>query len=174
MPLALPVLARLQAETPAVMLRAAEGRLWEAEALLNAQQWDGTLYLAGYVAGMLLKVAYCNLEPTFPINGTVDIIFGPAATLWRSLVPGASLPFQHKHSILFWEQVLGAHRVASGVSPMEWGDALAMSQHLNTIRLHWQVGLRYQAPLVISEEGHAVCTAARWLFDNRQCFGVWS
>ena len=60
--LALSVLGRFQAETPTSMLQAAEARLLEAEALLSIQQWDGTVYLAGYVAEMLLKVAYCNLE----------------------------------------------------------------------------------------------------------------
>lgn len=165
--LALPALARVQAETPAVMLQAAEARLREAEALLSVQEWDGAVYLAGYVAEMLLKIAYCNLEPSFPANGTVDFIFGPAATLWKSIVPGVTLPFQHKHNLLFWEQVLEPHRKASGKPPMNWGDALLMSQHLLTIRRNWRVDLRYQSPLVTQGEAADVCAAARWLFDNK-------
>lgn len=172
MPLSLPVLARIQAETPTVMLQAAEARLREAETLLENGRWDGAVYLAGYVAEMLLKVAFCNLDPTFPINGTVDSVFGPARVLWQSLAPGQPLPFQHKHSLQFWEQALEPHRRASGISPMEWGDALLMSKHLNTIRLHWQVDLRYQAPLAAPEEARTVCFAARWLFDNRHSLGV--
>ena len=47
-----------------------------------------------------------------------------------------------------------------------------MSQHLLTIDQHWQVDLRYQAPLATRGEAQEVCKAARWLFDNRQYFGV--
>ncbi len=170
--LALPVLARIQAETPDVMLQAAEARLRECEALLAAQEWDGSVYLAGYVAEMLLKVAYCRIDPAFPVNGLVDTIFGPAVKLWKTLVPGATLPFQHKHNLLFWEQVLGPHRVLSGFKPMEWGEALLMSKHLLTIRLNWRVDLRYQSPLVAESEAQDVCVAARWLFDNKRA--LWS
>ena len=93
MSLALPALARFQAETPSVMCQAAQTRLLEATALVEAGQWDGAVYLAGYVAEMLLKVAYCDLEPSFPANGTVDAVFGPARTLWQSLVPGRDASF---------------------------------------------------------------------------------
>ncbi len=165
--LSLPVLARVQAETPAVMLQAAEARLREAEVLLASQRWDGSVYLAGYVAEMLLKVAYCHLEPSFPANGTVDFIFGPAAKLWKSIVPGVTLPVQHKHNLLFWEQVLEPHRKASGKPPLNWVDALILSRHLLTIRRNWGVDLRYQTPLVTETEASDVCAAARWIFDNR-------
>lgn len=172
MSLVLSALARFQAETPGVMRQAAQARLLEATALIEAGQWDGAVYLAGYVAEMLLKVAYCDLELSFPANGLVEAIFGPARTLWKSIVPGATLPFQHKHSLLFWEQVLGPHRTDSGIRPMEWGDAVLFSRHLSIIRLHWQVDLRYQAPLVTPAEAQAVFSAAQWLFDNRRSFGV--
>lgn len=165
--LALPVLARFQPETPAVMLQAAEARLREAEVLLSLQECDGAIYLAGYVAEMLLKIAYCNLESSFPANGTVDFIFGPAATLWKSIIPGKTLPFQHKHNLLFWEQVLEPHRRASGKPSMDWGSALLMSKHLLTIRRNWRVDLRYQSPFVTLSEAADVCTAARWLFNNK-------
>lgn len=69
MSLALPVLARFQAETPGVMRQAAQARLLEATALVEAGQWDGAVYLAGYVAEMLLKVAYCDLESSFLQTG---------------------------------------------------------------------------------------------------------
>lgn len=65
MSLVLSALARFQAETPGVMRQAAQARLLEANALVEAGQWDGAVYLAGYVAEMLLKVAYCDLTPPF-------------------------------------------------------------------------------------------------------------
>ena len=172
MPLTLPVIARFRAETPALMLQAAEARLIEAEALSKAEQWDGAVYLAGYVAEMLLKVAYCQLDPTFPVTGTVDYIFGPAKTVWNSLVPVSQLPYQHKHSLLFWEAVLDEHRRILGVAPAEWGLRLTTSRNLLTVRLNWRVDLRYQGPLLVESEARAVCEAARWLFDYKESFGV--
>lgn len=172
MPLILPAVSRFQAETPAVMLLAAGARLAEAEALLEAHQWDGSVYLAGYVAEMLLKIAYCRLDPTFPLGGTVSYVFGPARAVWNSLTPMSSLPDQHKHSLLFWETVLDVRRQMSAVAPAEWGLRLSASRHLLTIRLSWRVDLRYQSPLVTEGEARSACVAARWLFDNKESFGV--
>lgn len=169
----LPLLARMQAETPDVMLSAAQTRLQEAEALLSCKQWDGAVYLAGYAAEMLLKVACCRLDPAFPAGGTVGDIFGPAATLWRSLFPsGTSLPSQWKHDLSFWEDVLRARRLSLRTGVKEWGDLLLISRHLNTIRRHWRVNLRYQPPLAAEGEAQDVCEAARWLFDNSRA--LWS
>ncbi len=172
MPIVLSALSRVQAETPAVMLQAAEARLQEAETLFAAQHWDGAVYLAGYVAEMLLKFAFCNLDPAFPVGNAVSSAFGPAVDLWRGPSRLIPLPPLHAHNLLFWETVLRSRRGSSSVGSMEWGNAILMSQHLNTIRLHWQVELRYQSPLATQDEAQAVCAAARWLFDNRKSFGI--
>ena len=170
--LSLPVLARTQAETPTIMLQAAEARLREAEVLFKAQEWDGVVYLAGYVAEMLLNVAFCNLDRAFPVNDPVSSTFGLAVNLWRG--PGRLIPLppQYKHNLLFWETVLRARRASLSVGAMEWGNALIMSQHLIMIGRHWQVDLRYQAPLVTDDEAQQVYRASRWLFDNRRM--LWS
>ena len=165
--LSLPVLARTQTETPAVMLQAAEARLRECEVLLAAQQWDGAVYLAGYVAEMLLKVAFCNLDRAFSASDDVSSAFGLAVSLWRGPSRSIPLPPQYKHSLLFWETVLRSRRALLSTGPIEWGSALILSRHLTTIGQHWQVGLRYQAPLVTGDEAQQVCRASRWLFDNR-------
>lgn len=117
--LSLPVLSRVQPETPAVMLQAAEARSREAEALLAAQQWDGAVYLAGYVAEMLLKVAFCNLDPAFSATDTVSSAFGPAATLWRGPARSVSLPPSYKHNLPFWEAVLRQRRTSSPGGAMD-------------------------------------------------------
>ena len=170
--LSLPVLARTQAETPTVMLQAAEARLRECEALLAAQQWDGAIYLAGYVAEMLLKVAFCNLDRAFSASDTVSSAFGLVVDLYRGPSRLIPLPPQYKHNLLFWETALRARRASLSVGTMEWGSAVIMSRHLITIGQHWQVDLRYQAPLATQDESQQVCRASRWLFDNRRT--LWS
>ena len=106
MAFALSALARIQAETPEVMFQAAAARLGEAETLLENGQWDGAVYLAGYVAEMLLKVAFCNLDPAFRSSDIVSSAFGPAADIWRGPSHLVALPPLHKHNLLFWETVL--------------------------------------------------------------------
>ena len=54
------------------MLSAAEARLREAEALFAKGEWNGTIYLCGYVVEMALKVAFCRIDPTFQETDLVE------------------------------------------------------------------------------------------------------
>lgn len=91
------------------MHKAVRPRLVEGEALVALGHWDGGIYLLGYVAEMVLKIAYCRLDPTLSSTTVVKDVFGVAAGQWRGLFR-TNLPKNYVHDVLFWEVVLSEQR----------------------------------------------------------------
>ncbi len=55
-------------ETVEEMMKAADARLAEGEALVDGGYSDAGIYLLGYVAEMVLKTAYCRVDPAVNIS----------------------------------------------------------------------------------------------------------
>ena len=162
-------------ETVEEMQKAAQARLPEGEALVALGHWDGGIYLLGYVAEMVLKVAYCRLDPTLSTTTVVKDVFGIAAGQWRGLFRNINLPRNYSHDILFWEVVLSEQRrtqhkpFLAAASPRA---ALILSRCVQIIGQHWDVEMRYQPPKASEQDALAVRLAVRWIYANQDT--LWS
>ena len=155
-------------ETVEEMQKAVRPRLVEGEALVALGHWDGGIYLLGYVAEMVLKVAYCRLDPTLSSTTVVKDVFGVAAGQWRGLFR-TNLPRNYAHDVLFWEVVLGEQRkkhklLLASSSPRA---ALILSRCVQIIGQHWEVEMRYQPPKASEQNALAVRVAVRWIYANQ-------
>lgn len=59
-------------ETLQEVYLAAESRYRKGCFLLDGGQWDGGIYLLGYVAEILLKLAYCRLDPDIELDQLME------------------------------------------------------------------------------------------------------
>lgn len=161
-------------ETVEEMQKAVRPRLVEGEALVELGLWDGGIYLLGYTAEMVLKIAYCRLDPTLPPTTVVKDVFGVAAGQWRGLFR-TSPPRNYAHDVLFWEVVLSEQRrtqhkpLLAAASPRA---ALILSRCVQIIGQHWDVEMRYQPPKASKQDALAVRLAVRWIYANQDT--LWS
>lgn len=158
-------------ETLEEMQKAAPARLADGEALVEAGFWDGGIYLLGYTAEMVLKIAYCRLDPTLLPTTVVKDVFGTATQQWRNLFFTAP-PKQFAHNVIFWETVLGQQRLEHHHSSLPASVALIASRCAHIVDQHWDVEMRYQPPKFSMQDALAVRIAVRWLYANRHI--LWS
>lgn len=158
-------------ETLEEMQKAASARLAEGEALVGMEFWDAGIYLLGYTAEMVLKTAYCRLDPTLSAGTVVKDVFGTATQQWRNLFH-TSPPRQYGHDVLFWETVLGQQRLTHHKPSLTVPVALITSRCVQIVGRHWDVEMRYQPPKASMQDALAVRLAARWLYANQHT--LWS
>jgi len=98
-------------ETWPQLLNASQHRYWDGFALATSGETRnvGAVYLLGYVAEMLLKVAYFRIEG-FPRHGDVDHARSAArrqARLYR-------LQRRNDHDLLYWRDLIERRRDERG------------------------------------------------------------
>lgn len=156
----MPLVSRLaRQETASDMLLSANARYEEGLALLAAGYRDGGLYLMGYAAEMILKTAFCRIDPTALPYVTVRSRFGIAERHW----PGVSalpLPSGYEHSLIFWETVLPAERAARGKPALGVMVSQTLSGCVRDIAENWAVKMRYQQSNATVQEANSVRSAA--------------
>ncbi len=146
-------------------MKAADARLTEGEALVDGGYPDAGIYLLGYAAEMVLKTAYCRVDPA--VNISKDLIadrFGSAATQWKSLFPGQPLPKQRGHDLLFWHLVLLEERKVQGKPPLATiGTGGLLSACVARLYDDWFVEMRYRHQEATAQEARNVKDDVQWL-----------
>ncbi len=164
----MPLLRRLATlETVGDMWQASNARFEEGMALVAAGYLDGGIYLLGYAAEMILKVAFCRLNQNAPPTLTVRSKFTDAVTHWRLHTGAISPPRGYEHSLIFWETVLPRERATQHKPVLGVIVAQTLSQCIKVVSDNWDVKMRYQPRTATGTEADEVRLAVLWLHDNQ-------
>ncbi len=167
------LVSRLAAlETVGDMFQAINARFEEATILIDAGYPDGGIYLFGYTAEMILKVAFCRVDATSPPSLTVRSRFADAVQRWQSRTRSNSAPRGYEHSLIFWETVLPEERVYQSKLPLGIVVAQTLSECIKVVSDNWDVKMRYQPRTATAAEADEVRRAVLWMRDNQT--SLWS
>ena len=144
---------------------AAEERFWDGFDLATSEagRHTGAIYLFGYVAEMLLKVAFFRVRG-FPAYGNVypHLHIAQNHAAWT----GGNL-----HSLEAWTEVLIATRASLGI-PLDTVFASQLRMNVAVLVSHWRESLRYKYSEADSQELREVFDLVDWLLANRNV--LWS
>lgn len=151
-----------QPETLQEMELAAEDKYWEGLELMVTGRGGGGIYLMGYVAEMLLKIAYFRFTDARPADH-VPSRLGPARTAGNHLIPG--IGHENYHSLRFWALLLFETRNRYHKPLPSEVEALFVQR---TRRLYqtWWVEMRYRRDQSLGWNVRSVYDDVTWLRDN--------
>jgi hypothetical protein len=162
------LLSRLPvAETWPEIELAAEDRFWDGYAL-GASGDDralGAVYLFGYLAEMLLKVAFFRARGVARHSDTA-----PERHAARTLAATYGRP-RNYHDLKYWTFALERMRSANG-RPLNAAFAGALTLRVSTLAYHWAESLRYRSVRPTESELHEVVDSVEWIFEHRS--ELWS
>lgn len=150
-------------ETVAEMYLAADARYAEGLILHRAGQHDAAIYLWGYTAEILLKLAYCRLEPSFQISDIAATRFGPLHTLWRSLFPGSRLDLHDLHSLAFLLEYEYQQRHGHAYRLIV---AMPFYHCIDRLQGNWWVSSRYRHTRADAREAEETQEDVEWLYTH--------
>ena len=154
------LLSRLDliAETWPRWEKAAQERYWDGLELATGYENHqlGALYLLGYAAEIVLKIAFfrvCN----WPDSQTVD---------FRQAIRHAQWKGYNLHDIDAWANLLVTERIIreSPLDPVIVGQLRA---HVSALAANWRESLRYHHDSVKDDELETVHQSASWLLAHR-------
>lgn len=140
---------------------AAESRFYEAQALLTQGHYAGSIYLAGYVAEILLKCAYCYSSGARPLD-IAQGYFAPARRFGKAWCPG--IEHESYHSLRFWLSVLRARRRYTRPIDAHWDNQLV--RRVQRLYQIWWYSMRYHPDYALLEEARRALDDAAWLRNN--------
>jgi hypothetical protein len=152
----------LHPETPQSFVLAAEERFFDAQELFAKGRTTGALYLAGFVAEMLLKHACFRLRGA-AVTDPVDRMFGPAMAWARRRMP--RIKHEGKHSLWFWAMYVRRMRRELGRHFSEDFDQDLLRRARN-LRRSWSVDLRYCEVVAPSVEVKQALVDVAWIRSN--------
>jgi hypothetical protein len=156
------LLARLQAlepnETWPGLEMAARERYWDGVDLATspASRRTAAIYLLGYVAEMLLKVAFYRVSGVPPGQHVV-----PAMIKNHSAWKGK----KNRHDLENLVDLLSAERASKGLH-LDPGFAAQLNDCIQTLAGHWRETLRYRHTPATQTELVEVYQNVDWLFAN--------
>ncbi len=155
----------LNERTPETILEfqaAAEDRYWEAFALMTEGYHAAGIYLAGYVAEILLKSAYFALIGQ-PLTADVWPLLAPAWNVGCGYFPASFSPNNRDyHNLDFWARLLRERRRRTG-SALPWHLEQEYLHHTRRLHLTWWVEMRYRHAQATPQDAEDVLEAVSWL-----------
>ncbi len=143
---------------------AAEQKYFEALELMASGYRGAGIYLMGYVAEMLLKVAFFRYDGARPAD-LVGPRLGPARRRGRARIP-RDVPWENYHSLNFWSLLLICERRWRN-DPLPARIEARLRQRTRRLYQHWWVEMRYRRDSSRSLEVQTVYDDATWVRDNR-------
>lgn len=147
-------------ETWPRLQQAANERYWDGLALVTGFDTRrlGAVYLLGYVAEMLLKVAFFRRTA---LPDTADI----APALNKAKQHAAWHKKKNLHAVEAWADLLIAERANRG-DPLDPALAGSLRFHAATIAGNWSESLRYKESDALESEFATVYESVEWLRRN--------
>lgn len=141
---------------------AAEEKYWEGIELAVNGHYGAGIYLLGFSAEMLLKIA-CFRNDGALITSAVSPLLVPAR-IWLSST-AASVPHEGYHSLWFWMAYLRARRIDQR-RPMDRNLDGRLSHHVRRLYQVWWIEMRYRPDQATAQEANRVVNDVTWLRDN--------
>jgi hypothetical protein len=148
-------------ETWSTLHAAAEARFWDGLDLATSEagRHTGAIYVLGYVAEMVLKVAVFRLHGVPP--------YADLSPHRRGILNTYSTRRRRNlHDLEVWAEVLIDLRAIRGI-PLDPGFAAQLRINVAVLVSHWKEGLRYRHTQATSRELREVFEGIDWLFTNR-------
>ena len=159
-------------ETLQEMYLAAEHRYKEGSLLLSIGELDAAIYLLGYSAEMLLKLAYCRLDSTI---GLTDLVMGRlvvAEARWRAIYQRSSLTRRDQkfdmHDLIALLVSIEDGRLQFSKPPLTVSQIRSLNDCVFTVYENWWVAMRYRSRYATLREATQVLEAVEWLRSNHQ------
>jgi hypothetical protein len=152
----------LVAQTLSEFVLAAEEKYWEALELATAGRPAASIYLLGYTAEMLLKVAAFRFDGATPAD-LVEPRLVPARVWLRA--HAWHIPHEGYHSVAFWATYLRARRATRGM-PLERNLDGQLVHHVRRIYAVWWVEMRYVVNRTTAGDVERLMSDVSWLRDN--------
>jgi hypothetical protein len=150
--------------------RAAEERYFDALTLASGSELrsTGAVYLAGYVAEILLKTAYYHVRGVGQTDDVVPELRGMAA---RAAELGYHWPSgRTRHDLQAIAGLLIEERRARG-RPLNPYLAIKLGNHVVVIIGHWSEQLRYKDAIATEAELVELFESVSWIYDNYGVLG---
>jgi hypothetical protein len=152
----------LRPETLSDFANASEQKFWEGIEVAAAGHPGAGIYLMGYSAEMMLKVAAFRFDGA-ALTDFVAPRLAPAKT-WLAGHPW-SVHHESYHSLLFWMTYLRARRVSRGRAFDRRLDG-QLVHHVRRLYLVWWVEMRYRPDQATPQEVNRVLNDVAWLRDH--------
>jgi hypothetical protein len=149
-------------ETISEMEKAALSRFREGQFLVQSGWYDSGIYLLGYVAEMLLKTAYCRVDPQVRRNFLVASRLTPARRYWRTTF--GDQPSGHDR--LFLALSIEDDRPRQGKTAWPVATARLFNTTIDRIAENWTVEMRYHQPKATQVEANDMLVDVGWLRRN--------
>ena len=146
---------------------AARIRNEDAWQLALAQRAAAAVYLWGYVAEMILKAAWFDLEGR--LRRDDPITFGDLrrAVDLATNAHQVSWPVQGRyHAVSCWAQLLTKHRMVIGKPYPDPDFASEVERHSCRVYDRWRESMRYKQNRPYPSEVRAVSDSVEWLLSN--------
>ncbi len=139
---------------------ASEEKFYQGQSLIIAGYHDIGIYILGYVAEMMLKMAYYRVIGKTKPSFRVDSALTPAKNVGEALIP--LIEPEMFHSLRFWAMLLQSVRVGQG-RPLSAALALPFESRTERLYNNWYIGMRYRRHLATQAEAMQVLDDVAWL-----------
>lgn len=141
---------------------AAQERYWEGLELMVAGRESGGVYLLGYTAEMLLKLASFRLESVRPTD-LVKPRLAPVRNWMKQTCPG--IDSEGFHSLVFWATYLRTRRRQQG-RPLDQLMESQLAQRTRRLYAVWAVEMRYRSLRLPASDLRSAYDSVTWIRDN--------
>ena len=158
----MPVNALTNPETLQDFELAAQDRYWEGLELMVAGREPGGVYLLGYTAEMLLKLASFRLEsvrPTDPVKPRL----APVRQWMKQTCPG--IDSEGFHSLVFWATYLRTKRRQQG-RPLDPLTESQLAERTRCLYAVWTVEMRYRSLRRPASDWRSAYDSVEWIREN--------
>lgn len=155
-------------ETLQDIVDAAACRLTDAESLLARGRTTGSVYVAGYVSEISLKVAFSHLAGMSVSPRLQQTALVRAEARRYAVSKEQRLDPEGLHSLMWWSNVVLLKRRDVGIYHGVLDDELR--HRATALHADWSVELRYrpdEADLAVAQR---CLRSARWFYDHRNKF----
>jgi hypothetical protein len=138
-----------------------EDRFWDGLELLMVDHRAGGIYLMGFAAEMILKLACCRIDGMRP-NDRISVWLGTVRSWAKRNLPGVDP--EHFHSIFFWTQAYKFKRAMAGASnpPL----IAELDRRMSRLHENWLVDMRYVDDRSLPAEADEVYDDVAWIRDQ--------
>lgn len=151
------------------MYLAADYRYREGRFLVEQGQFDAGIYLLGYSAEMLLKLAYCRLDPAVSLTDLVAGRLVVAEIHWRTVYRNSPLARRDReldrHDLVALLIALEDGRHQLGKPPLNTN---LLNEHVFKVYANWWVSARYRGCYATEREAKETFDGIEWLRQNHQ------
>jgi len=141
---------------------AARQRHLEGLELMLAGSFGAGIYLMGYAAEMLLKIACFRIDGAGPAD-PIEPCLVQARQWKKKYFP--NVDFENYHSLWCWCQLLLQKRVRKGRA---LSDPIAskLVSFVQELYATWWIEMRYRSDQALAVEAQTVYNDVTWIFDN--------